>query len=157
MPAICDIIRGQSNHVMRCLGVGHSESVYHRALITAMNKAGVQHRSEVSCPIWFMGECIGMGRADMVIEDVVLEIKANRLPPKATSPQLQKYLVSLAQAERKDFKGVVVNFNQKNGKVEIFCEERKEKKESAAFKRSLQGNNLSSSPRYFKRARRELA
>lgn len=157
MPVISDIIRGQSNHVMRCLGVGHSESVYHRALITAMNKAGVQHRSEVSCPIWFMGECIGMGRADMVIEDVVLEIKANRLPPKATSPQLQKYLVSLAQAERKDFKGVVVNFNQKNGKVEIFCEERKEKKESAAFKRSLQGHDVGGSPRYFKRARRELA
>lgn len=154
MPAICDIIRGQANHVMRCLGMGHSESVYHRALITAMNKAGVQHRSEVSCPIWFMGECIGVGRADMVIDDVVLEIKANRLPPKATSPQLQKYLVSLTQAERKEYTGVVVNFNQKNGKVEIFCEERKESGESRLFKRCVQREVQKPAPAIFKRPKR---
>lgn len=155
MPNICDIIRGQSNHVMRCLGVGHSESVYHRALITAMNKAGVPHRSEVSCPIWFMGECIGMGRADLVIDDVVLEIKANRLPPKRTSPQLQKYLVSLTQAEKKEFRGVVVNFNQKNGKVDIFFEERKEKTDSILFKRSLREQSHVEPPRMFKRARKD--
>lgn len=129
MPLILDVIKGQASYVMRCLGIGHSESVYHRALITAMNKAGVQHRSEVSCPFMFMGECVGMGRADMVIDDVVLEIKANRLPPKSTSPQLQKYLTSLSRAENKDYKGVVVNFNQKKGIVEILCEDRKEKSE----------------------------
>lgn len=122
MPLVIDIVKGQAAHVMRCLGVGHSESVYHRALITAMNKAGVQHRSEVSCPIWFMGECIGMGRADLVIDDVIVEIKANRLAPKRTSPQLQKYLLSLSQAERRDYKGMVVNFNQKSGSVEIFTD-----------------------------------
>jgi len=154
MPYIADVIRGQANHVMRCLGMGHSESVYHRALITAMNKAGVQHRSEVSCPIWFMGECIGVGRADMVIDDVVLEIKANKLPPKATSPQLQKYLVSLTKAERKDYKGVVVNFNQKNGRVEIFCESRKDPVESRLFKRTLQHEQHTECPALFKRQRR---
>lgn len=151
MPPIVDVVKGQANHVMRCLGMGHSESVYHRALITAMNKAGVQHRSEVSCPIWFMGECIGVGRADMVIDDVVLEIKANKLPPKATSPQLQKYLVSLTKAERKDYKGLVVNFNQKNGRVEIFFEERKDSLESRLFKRSLENEKATEAPRLFKR------
>jgi len=126
MPLILDIIRGQANHVMKCLGVGHTESVYHKALITAMNKAGVQHRSEVTCPFMFMGECVGMGRADMVIDDVVLEIKANKLPPKCTSPQLQKYLTSLSQAENKHYKGMVVNFNQKKGGIEILCEDQKQ-------------------------------
>jgi GxxExxY protein len=137
MPPVGDVIRGQANHVMRCLGRGHSENIYHRALITAMNKAGISHRSEVSCPIWFMGECIGVGRADMVIDDVVIEIKANRLPPKQTSAQLQKYLVSLSRAENKLFKGVVVNFNQKTGLVDIFLSDDKKPRESELFKRSL--------------------
>jgi GxxExxY protein len=123
---------------MRCLGRGHSESVYHRALITAMNKAGVTHRSEVSCPIWFMGECIGMGRADLVIDDVILEIKANKLPPRETSAQLQKYLVSLSHAEKKTFRGMVVNFNQRTGCVDVFQDVVKRESASEVFKRSLQ-------------------
>lgn len=137
MPPVMDVIRGQANHVMRCLGRGHSENIYHRALITAMNKAGISHRSEVSCPIWFMGECIGVGRADMVIDDVVIEIKANRLPPKQTSAQLQKYLVSLSRAESKEFKGIVVNFNQKTGLVDIFQNDENNVKESALFRKSV--------------------
>ena len=137
MPPVMDVIRGQANHVMRCLGRGHSENIYHRALITAMNKAGISHRSEVSCPIWFMGECIGVGRADMVIDDVVIEIKANRLPPKQTSAQLQKYLISLSRAESKTFRGIVVNFNQRTGLVDIFQNEEKSVNESALFKKSV--------------------
>lgn len=148
MPSVCDIVKGQANHVMRCLGKGHTESVYHRALITAMNKAGVAHRSEVSCPIWFMGECIGVGRADMVIDDMVLEIKANKLPPKQTSAQLQKYIVSLSQAENKTFWGMVVNFNQKNGTVDIFHDY----KRSELFERSSKmRQNASEIPKMFKR------
>lgn len=149
MPSVCDIVKGQANHVMRCLGKGHTESVYHRALITAMNKAGVAHRSEVSCPIWFMGECIGVGRADMVIDDMVLEIKANKLPPKQTSAQLQKYIVSLSQAEDKTFWGMVVNFNQKNGTVDIFHDLRR----SDLFERSTKNRYVAAleMPKIFKR------
>ena len=57
MARIFDNLKGQSEYVMKILGIGHRESVYHRALITALNKAGISHRSEVACPIWFMGEC----------------------------------------------------------------------------------------------------
>lgn len=120
MPPVYEVIRGQANHVMRCLGTGHTESVYHRALITAMNRAGVGHRSEVACPFVYMGECVGMGKADLVIDDVIVEIKANKLPPKETSPQLQKYVVSLSRAEKRNFKGMVLNFNQKSGSVDIY-------------------------------------
>lgn len=154
MPPVIDIVRGQSNHVMRCLGKGHSENVYHRALITAMNKAGVAHRSEVSCPIWFMGECIGMGRADMVIDDVVLEIKANKLPPLETSAQLQKYLVSLSQAEKKTYTGLVVNFNQKTGRVDIYQDEIKRKRESELFQKSLRNSEACIQHMAFKRQKR---
>jgi GxxExxY protein len=153
MPAICDIIKGQANHVMRCLGKGHTESVYHRALITAMNKAGVAHRSEVSCPIWFMGECIGCGKADLVIDNVVVEIKANKQSPKETSAQLKKYLVSLTHAEKKTFYGLVVNFNQKNGNVDLYHEPTGDGQTSEIFERSTKKIHESrkETPMMFKR------
>lgn len=146
---------------MRCLGKGHSESVYHKAMITAMNKAGVAHRSEVSCPIWFMGECVGMGRADMVIDNVVLEIKANKQPPRETSAQLQKYLASLSRAEKKTYTGVVVNFNQRTGSVDIFRDKLKSECSSALFEKSKlkRGSSTVATeaeevPNLFKRQRR---
>lgn len=120
---------------MRCLGKGHSERIYHNALITAMNHRGILHRSEVACPIWFMGQCIGMGRADLVIDNLVVEIKANKLSPKETSAQLQKYLHSLAKTEKRKFRGVVINFNQQSGFVDVLEEECAV--ESSLFKRSV--------------------
>ncbi len=120
--AICELLRGHARHVMRSLGRGHREAVYHRALITSLNREGVPHRSEVPCPIMFMGECVGMGRADLVMGDIVVEIKANKLPPEETSPQLQKYLESLRKAERREFRGLILNFNQRRGCVDTWEE-----------------------------------
>jgi len=119
---ISELLRGHARHVMRSLGTGHREAVYHRALITSLNREGVPHRSEVPCPIMFMGECVGMGRADLVMGDIVVEIKANKLPPEETSPQLQKYLESLRKAERREFRGLILNFNQKKGYVDVWEE-----------------------------------
>jgi GxxExxY protein len=120
-PAV-EVLKGHARHVMRVLGAGHRERIYHNALITALNRRQIAHRSEVACPIWFMGECIGMGRADLVIDDLVVEIKANRLPPSETSAQLRKYIQSLTRSERRDFRGVVINFNQKTGRVDVLEE-----------------------------------
>jgi GxxExxY protein len=118
MARAIDLLKGQARHVMHCLGKGHREAIYHSALITALNRNKVTHRSEVPCPIWFMGEC----RADLVSEDLIVEIKANRLPPSETSAQLQKYLQSLSKAEHRVFRGVVLNFNQKTGLVDVLEE-----------------------------------
>lgn len=122
MRTAIDALKGQARHVMRCLGRGHREAIYHSALVTALNHHKVLHRSEVACPIWFMGQCIGMGRADLVIGDLVVEIKANKLPPSETSAQLQKYLQSLSKSERRPFRGVVLNFNQRTGFVDVLEE-----------------------------------
>ena len=145
--SIIKVLQGHAKHVMKILGKGHREAVYHRALITSLNRQHIPHRSEVPCPIMFMGECVGMGRADVVIDDVVVEIKANKLPPEETSPQLQKYMESLRKAERREFRGVVINFNQKMDTVDILEEKCARDvpvinvqplKISAVFKRSLQ-------------------
>ena len=129
MTVAIDILKGHARHVMRVLGPGHRERIYHNALITALNRRAIPHRSEVACPIWFMGECIGMGRADLVIEDLIVEIKANRLPPTETSAQLRKYIQSLTRSERRDFRGVDV--------LEEHIAAAAPPVESAVFQRSL--------------------
>lgn len=121
--SLFEMLRGHAKHVMRVLQTGHRESVYHKALITALNRRNVCHRSEVVCPIMFMGECVGFGKADLVLDDVVVEIKANRTCPSETSPQLKKYIESLCATEGKMYRGMVINFNQQSGLVEILEEQ----------------------------------
>jgi GxxExxY protein len=103
---------------MRALGRGHSESVYHKALITLLNSRNISHRSEVICPIMFMGECVGVGRADLIVDDVVVEIKA--IASKAlVTPQLRKYLVSMSQSDgSRPYYGLILNFNTNTGNVD---------------------------------------
>jgi GxxExxY protein len=108
--------------VMRVLGKGHTERVYHRAMITSLNREMVPHRSEVLAPIYFMREVVGFGRCDIVVGSLAVEFKANSRCPSKTSPQLQKYLESLKASERTRFRGVVINFNQRHGKIDIHYE-----------------------------------
>lgn len=103
---------------MKSLGTGYSENVYHRALITSLNRAGVPHRSEVQAPIYFKREIVGTGRCDLVIGPLIVEIKANRQPPTRVMPQLRKYAISLSRAERRQYRGIIINFNQKTGRVQ---------------------------------------
>lgn len=93
-----------------------------------------------------------MGRADLVIGDVVVEIKANRLAPSESSAQLKKYIQSLSKAEKKEFRGMVLNFNQKTVQVD-FMEEQIIKSE--IFKRSLENAPTRPIPEIVKRRRME--
>lgn len=115
-------LRNAASDVIAVLGKGHSERVYHKAMITSLNRKRIAHRSEVIAPIVYMGEVVGFGRCDIVIGNLVVEFKANMRCPKKTSPQLQKYLESLCQSERRRFRGVIINFNQRTGKIDCFQE-----------------------------------
>lgn len=119
-----EILKAHAVQVMRTLGKGHSEKVYHSAMVISLNRKGILHRSEVTVPIYFLGECVGFGRADLIVDDIVVEFKANMRPPSSTSPQLQKYLASLTGYEKKYYLGCVINFSQKTGLIEIFEERR---------------------------------
>lgn len=112
-------LREAAKQVMISLGKGHSERVYHRAMITLLNRKGIQHRSEVLTPIYFLGEVVGMGRCDLVIKNLVVELKANHRCPKTFSPQLRKYMTNMSATERKRFHGIIINFNQSSGVVEV--------------------------------------
>ena len=115
-------IYNHAKHAMRVLGSGHSERIYHRALATSLARAHIQYRSEVVTPIVFMGECVGFGRADLVVthdgETVVVECKANARAPASASGQLKKYMESLRGVEAQNCAGLVINFNQASNCVE---------------------------------------
>jgi GxxExxY protein len=117
------LLRRHAKGVIRALGKGHSERVYHRAMITSLNSERIPHRSEVIAPIYFMREVVGFGRCDIVLQNLVVEFKANMTCPRRTSDQLQKYLESMHHTRKKrasPIRGVVINFSQRTGLVEVF-------------------------------------
>lgn len=122
---LVSVLKAAALDVMATLGKGHSERVYHRAMITSLNRKRVAHRSEVIAPITYLGEVVGFGRCDLVVGNLVIEFKANARCPRKTSPQLQKYLDSLAKNERRKCRGLIINFNQKTGKIDCFQEKRR--------------------------------
>lgn len=105
--------------VMEALGKGHTESVYHKALIASLNDEGVPHRSEVFSPILFLGQVVGVGRCDLIVGNMIIELKAVTRRPTQTSHQVKKYMSSLQATERVKYHGVIINFNQQSGRVDI--------------------------------------
>ena len=130
---MASVLLRYAKHAMHVLGTGHSERVYHRALATSLGRTPIQFRSEVVTPIMYMGECVGTGRADLVLQgrqkgprdtaqDLAVEIKANARPPSQASGQLRKYLESLRRIEKRECAGVVLNFNQSTGAVDWYVD-----------------------------------
>ena len=115
-----ELLKEIGTQVMKTLGSGHPERVYHRAMITALNKKKVPHRSEVLSPIYFMGEIVGVGRCDLVLEGIAVEIKANARHPRKALPQLRKYICNLSRTEKRRYSGLIINFNQKTCGVQTW-------------------------------------
>ena len=90
-----------------------------------------------------MGECVGVGRADLIVDYVVVEIKATQgAPTEATLKQLRKYVLAFSKTKKQEFSGLVVNFNQSTGKTDVSeilhsAPPRRSAVRSEAFLRSL--------------------
>jgi GxxExxY protein len=69
-------IIGCALEVHRTLGPGFREIVYQRALAMELQAAGLEFEREVKVPIMYKGHQIDTRRADFVVEDVMVEIKA---------------------------------------------------------------------------------
>ncbi len=63
---------------------------------------------------------MGVGYCDLVFDNLVVEIKANRQHPRRAGPQIKKYMQNISHAERKKCSGVVINFNQRLGTVQMW-------------------------------------
>jgi GxxExxY protein len=75
------------------LGSGFLESAYRESMRMALSQAGLMARTEVPIPVTFRGELVGIFRADLIVNDVVLiELKACEALAREHESQALHYL-----------------------------------------------------------------
>lgn len=114
---IIKFVEGKAKEVYKELGIGHTETVYEKALEVELKLKGIEFSTQVVVPIYYKGHFIGYGRADIVINNkFVIELKSTpyRIGDKERA-QITKYMEPL-----KINSGIVINFTQKEyGEIAI--------------------------------------
>lgn len=106
-------IIGCCYNVHNVLGSGHKESVYKQALCKEFEKQNINFIQEVSLPVKYQGDPVGIYRADFVIEGkILLEIKAVEFMPKNYEIQLLHYLKTTGYKV-----GLLINFGAKSVQI----------------------------------------
>jgi GxxExxY protein len=101
-------IIGAAFDVSHVLGHGFLEAVYRNALMVELTKRGMTVTKEVSFPVLYSGQRVGLYLADLVVANVVIvEIKAVGAFSPAHSAQVLNYL----QASRLPI-GLLLNFGR---------------------------------------------
>ena len=112
----------RAENVIKQLGLSQKERVYARALDVSLNMDGIFHRNEVDIPFMYNGQCVGHGRADLIIDNIIVEIKATSRIPKGAISQVAKYVNNLGRVEQRSFYGVVLHFCQATGRVVLYSD-----------------------------------
>ena len=81
--------------VYNALGFGFLESIYAKALEIALRRRGLFVEREVACEIYFMGEKVGVHRADILVERrIIIEVKASQALADFSKRQLLNYVTA---------------------------------------------------------------
>lgn len=106
---ITEAILGAFYSVHSELGFGFLEAVYANALVVVLKGAGLRVDREVPFEIQFHGNSIGLYRADLMVEGlVILEVKAGR----CIAPQHSLQVLNYLKASRLEV-GLLLNFGEK--------------------------------------------
>lgn len=90
------------------LGAGFLESVYHKALIIALEQKGLKVESQVPLTVTFRGHNVGNFFADLLVENkVIVELKAVAALAPEHSAQVINYLKGTGYEV-----GLLVNFGR---------------------------------------------
>lgn len=75
------------------LGYGFAESVCERAMVIALEQAGLNVRQQSPIPVYFRGQLIGEFFADIIVNDlIIIELKCARALDPAHEAQVLNYL-----------------------------------------------------------------
>jgi GxxExxY protein len=98
---------GAAIEVHRILGPGFLESIHEKALIAELRLRGIQFEQQKSLSVDYKGQCVGEGRADLLVEGrLVVEIKA----VDALAPIHSAQVISYLRALRLPL-GLLINFH----------------------------------------------
>jgi GxxExxY protein len=107
LPELSHNIIGCAIRVHSALGPGLLESFYEEALSADLTAAGIVHRRQVPVPVSYRGRKLGCGfRIDVLVEEVVVEVKAIELILPVHESQLASYLRASGHSL-----GLLINFN----------------------------------------------
>ena len=109
------MIKEIAEDIYKKLGPGYNECVYHNAFEVALRRLNVSYESERIVPIKYTDHVIGNLRADLIIDSIVVELKAVKTINDSMEWQVKNYLklLNLNQA-------YLINFPQvTDGAVEI--------------------------------------
>lgn len=110
---VTEAIIGCAYRVYNTLGFGFLESVYERALVIELTKAGLKAETQRRIEVFYEGQVVGDFRADLFVEDCVLvELKSVTALNQAHEVQLVNYLMATGVSV-----GLLINFGDK--RVEI--------------------------------------
>ena len=99
-------IIGCTYTVFNTLGFGFLKSIYHKALLIELQKAGLKVESEKALKVYYNDIVIGDFSIDIFVEDaVVIELKSVENLSKAHEVQLVNYLNGLEKEI-----GLLINF-----------------------------------------------
>ena len=119
-------IIGCAYQVHKKLGFGFLESIYRKAMVIELIRAGLKVEEEKSLKVYYdEGEELGVFFADLFVEDtVVVELKSQKHIVKENEAQLVNYLKGL----RRDI-GLLINFGPSSVEVKRKYKEFKPNKE----------------------------
>lgn len=107
-----DRIEQLAREIYDTLGTGHIESTYQGAMEIALRIEGEPYEAQKVVPVLFRGMQAGHGIADVVLADIVIELKAAKGAIGAGDlAQVKCYMASLGIK-----RGMVVNFGQPSTK-----------------------------------------
>jgi len=90
---LTELVIGVFFDVYNELGSGFLESVYREAMRVALTETGLEVKTEVPVPVSFRGVIVGVFRADLIVNDLVLvELKASEQIIRQHESQTMHYL-----------------------------------------------------------------
>jgi GxxExxY protein len=99
-------IIGCAYNVYKILGFGFLESVYQKALLIELTKAGLKAEEQKPLTVYYDGQSVGNFYVDLLVEgNVIVELKSVQRLAKEHEVQLVNYLTGLQREI-----GLLINF-----------------------------------------------
>ncbi len=88
-----ELLNDSIKKIVSTLGIGHSEAIYHQAMIVELNKRSIKFESQKTLPVMYEKIFIGSIIPDLIINDsVIVEIKTAMTIGKTQLNQVNKYM-----------------------------------------------------------------